>query len=104
VAAPGPRPRARREGQGRPAQAARGGRAPRGYTRIVRDWKNQVGDNAPRAIFELVDRVVEEPAGDDDAAAEKGKKGKAKGKAKQPTPSSKGKGKKAAAAEPAEAE
>jgi large subunit ribosomal protein L17 len=91
------------------AEVAPRANRPGGYTRIVRDWKNQVGDNAPRAIFELVDRVVEEPAGDDDAAAEKGKKGKAKGKAKQPTPSSKdggskGKGKKAAAAEPAEAE
>src|SRR5262245_55381810 len=31
-----------------------------GYTRIVRDWKNQVGDNAPRSIFELVDKAPEE--------------------------------------------
>jgi large subunit ribosomal protein L17 len=50
---------------------------PGGYTRIVRDWKNQVGDNAPRAILELVDRPAapEEPA--EDAPA---KEGKARGK------------------------
>ncbi len=34
---------------------------PGGYTRVVRDWKNQVGDNAPRAIFELVDKPVAAP-------------------------------------------
>ncbi len=33
-----------------------------GYTRILRDAKNQVGDNAPRAIWEFVDRPAEEPA------------------------------------------
>ena len=50
---------------------------PGGYTRIVRDWKNQVGDNAPRAIFELVDRPAaapEAPEGEA-AAAESGGKG-----------------------------
>lgn len=29
---------------------------PGGYTRILRHAKNQVGDNAPRVLFELVDR------------------------------------------------
>lgn len=29
---------------------------PGGYTRIIRDAKNSLGDNAPRAIFEFVDR------------------------------------------------
>ena len=29
---------------------------PGGYTRIMRDSKNQLGDNAPRAIWEFVDR------------------------------------------------
>jgi len=29
---------------------------PGGYTRIMRDAKNQLGDNAPRAIWEFVDR------------------------------------------------
>jgi large subunit ribosomal protein L17 len=30
---------------------------PGGYTRILRDARNRVGDNAPRAIFEFVDRA-----------------------------------------------
>ena len=30
---------------------------PGGYTRILRDAKNRLGDNAPRAIFEFVDRA-----------------------------------------------
>ena len=29
---------------------------PGGYTRIIRDSKNSLGDNAPRAIWEFVDR------------------------------------------------
>lgn len=29
---------------------------PGGYTRIIRDAKNSLGDNAPRAIWEFVDR------------------------------------------------
>lgn len=33
---------------------------PGGYTRIMRDAKNSLGDNAPRAIFEFVDKVSEE--------------------------------------------
>lgn len=37
---------------------------PGGYTRIIRDSKNNLGDNAPRVIWEFVDRPVE----DDDAA------------------------------------
>jgi large subunit ribosomal protein L17 len=39
-----------------------------GYTRILRDAKNQLGDNAPRAIWEFVDR----PAPDAEAAGEEG--------------------------------
>ena len=55
---------------------------PGGYTRIVRDWKNQVGDNAPRAIFELVDRVTEAPPdADGEKADAEGKGKKKKGKA-----------------------
>ncbi len=42
-----------------------------GYTRILRDAKNQLGDNAPRAIWEFVDRPVEEP---EPKAEKKGKK------------------------------
>ena len=37
---------------------------PGGYTRIIRDAKNRLGDNAPRVIFEFVDRA---PEGDEDA-------------------------------------
>ena len=37
---------------------------PGGYTRILRDAKNRLGDNAPRVIFEFVDRA---PEGDEDA-------------------------------------
>ena len=36
---------------------------PGGYTRILRDAKNRLGDNAPRVIFEFVDRAES----DDDA-------------------------------------
>lgn len=49
-----------------------------GYTRILRDAKNQLGDNAPRAIWEFVDRPAEEPEAKPD---KKAKKGKAKSKA-----------------------
>ena len=49
-----------------------------GYTRILRDAKNQLGDNAPRAIWEFVDRPAEEP---EDKPDKKAKKGKAKSKA-----------------------
>jgi large subunit ribosomal protein L17 len=82
------------------AEVAPRANRPGGYTRIVRDWKNQVGDNAPRAIFELVDRPA--PEAEEPEAADAAK-GKGKGKAKKPTPAKKGK-KAAAAAEPAEAE
>lgn len=44
---------------------------PGGYTRILREARNSLGDNAPRAIFEFVDRV-EQP--DEDEAPAKGKK------------------------------
>lgn len=32
------------------------GQRPGGYTRIVRDARNQLGDNQPRVIWEFVDR------------------------------------------------
>src|SRR5689334_13025309 len=67
------------------AEVAPAANRPGGYTRIVRDWKNQVGDNAPRAIFELVDRAPPEAADDataeERAAAKGGKAAKGKGKA-----------------------
>ena len=46
-----------------------------GYTRILRDAKNRLGDNAPRAVFELVEfsAAASEEAGT-------GKKGKKKKK------------------------
>jgi large subunit ribosomal protein L17 len=50
-----------------------------GYTRIVRDWKNQVGDNAPRSIFELVDRPVEVEPAEGEGAAAAGAEGAKKG-------------------------
>lgn len=37
-----------------------------GYTRVIRHWKGRLGDNAPRAIFELVGytpAAAEEPEG-----------------------------------------
>ena len=46
---------------------------PGGYTRIMRDAKNQLGDNAPRAIWEFVDRPAEEPE-EKPAKSKKGKK------------------------------
>ena len=46
---------------------------PGGYTRILRDAKNQLGDNAPRAIFEFVDKKAPE-----EEAPAKGKKKKQK--------------------------
>jgi large subunit ribosomal protein L17 len=54
-----------------------------GYTRILRDAKNQLGDNAPRAIWEFVDRPKVEAAPEGEAATEgtKGKKPAAKGAA-----------------------
>jgi large subunit ribosomal protein L17 len=47
---------------------------PGGYTRILRDARNQVGDNAPRAIWEFVDRPAAEGVEEAEAASEKGKK------------------------------
>lgn len=38
---------------------------PGGYTRILRDAKNQLGDNAPRVIWEFVDRPAESAEDDD---------------------------------------
>jgi large subunit ribosomal protein L17 len=46
---------------------------PGGYTRILKDSKHRLGDNAPRAFFELVEF---EKAGEPESA--KGKKGKKK--------------------------
>lgn len=43
-----------------------------GYTRILRDTKNQVGDNAPRAIWEFVDRPKAAPEEGAEGAAAKG--------------------------------
>ena len=57
------------------AEVAPRANRPGGYTRIVRDWKNQVGDNAPRAIFELVDRPTEtEGEGEGEVAAKQKQK------------------------------
>ena len=56
---------------------------PGGYTRIMLDTRHQIGDNAPRAVFEFVTR----PAPDADSEGEASKKegegteGKAGGKA-----------------------
>jgi large subunit ribosomal protein L17 len=47
-----------------------------GYTRILKDSKHRLGDNAPRAFFELVEFTA---PGDSDTA--KGKKRKKKSKA-----------------------
>ncbi len=71
---------------------------PGGYTRIVRDWKNQVGDNAPRAIFELVDRPTEEVAPEGDEAAAVDAKGAKKAAKKAAKAEKSSKGKKPAAA------
>jgi large subunit ribosomal protein L17 len=35
---------------------------PGGYTRVLRDARNRLGDNAPRAIFELVEFAAAEAA------------------------------------------
>lgn len=52
---------------------------PGGYTRILRHAKNQLGDNAPRAIWEFVDRPAAEPTpAEGEQAAEAPAKGKAK--------------------------
>jgi len=85
------------------AEVAPRANRPGGYTRIVRDWKNQVGDNAPRAIFELVDRVLEEPAPEGEEAAAADAKGAKKAPKKAAAkPAKAPKGKKAAAGASAE--
>jgi large subunit ribosomal protein L17 len=72
------------------AEVAPRANRPGGYTRIVRDWKNQVGDNAPRAIFELVDRVVTTaPVEGEEAEKADAPKGRAPGKGKSKAPKSK---------------
>jgi large subunit ribosomal protein L17 len=62
---------------------------PGGYTRIVRDARNQLGDNAPRCFLEFVDRP---PTEGEDAEAER------KGEKKPEKKAAEKKGKKAAAA------
>ena len=47
---------------------------PGGYTRILRDAKNQLGDNAPRAIWEFVDRPEQPDEADEGKGKGKGKK------------------------------
>lgn len=85
------------------AEVAPRANRPGGYTRIVRDWKNQVGDNAPRAIFELVDRPLEEPAPEGEEAAAADAKGSKKAPKKAAAkPAKAPKGKKAAAGASAE--
>ncbi|MHC4471152.1 MAG: 50S ribosomal protein L17 [Planctomycetota bacterium] len=48
---------------------------PGGYTRIIRDAKNRLGDNAPRAVFELVELDVVEKEEPKKKKKRKGKKG-----------------------------
>ena len=72
-----------------------------GYTRILRDAKNQLGDNAPRAIWEFVDRPkVDAAETTQGGQAEAGDaKGKATGtKATGTKPGAKRKGARAAPA------
>ena len=76
-----------------------------GYTRILRDAKNQLGDNAPRAIWEFVDRPKPEAEGTEEgqkpAAGEAEATTKAgKGGAKRAAGEAKGGGKGGAAAKP----
>ena len=40
---------------------------PGGYTRIIRDSKNNLGDNAPRVIWEFVDRPAAPDADEEEA-------------------------------------
>jgi large subunit ribosomal protein L17 len=79
-----------------------------GYTRILRDAKNQLGDNAPRAIWEFVDRPKPEAApegGEGEATEATGAKGartktaaaKAPSKASGEKPAAKGGAKKKSA-------
>ena len=73
-----------------------------GYTRIVRVGKSRLGDKAPLALFQLVDRPAAPEAAPEEAAeAKKGKKGAEpkKGAAKGAEKAGKGKKEKAAAAE-----
>jgi large subunit ribosomal protein L17 len=52
-----------------------------GYTRIVRDAKNQLGDNAPRVIWEFVDRPAPAPEEAPAPAGAEAVKADGKGKA-----------------------
>jgi large subunit ribosomal protein L17 len=64
---------------------------PGGYTRIVRDAHNQLGDNAPRAIWEFVDRpAVAVPGAEEPAAAAKGAPGGRKARSPRGRKSEKG--------------
>jgi large subunit ribosomal protein L17 len=80
------------------AEVAPRANRPGGYTRILRDAKNQVGDNAPRAIFELVDRP--EPTAEEAAPA---KEAAGKGEAKKAAAGKPAKAQKGKAKAPAEA-
>ncbi|MCC7140106.1 MAG: 50S ribosomal protein L17 [Planctomycetes bacterium] len=58
------------------AEVAPRANRPGGYTRLMRHARNQVGDNAPRAILELVDRPVAPPPTEGEGDAKGGKAGK----------------------------
>ncbi len=51
---------------------------PGGYTRILREARNSLGDNAPRALFEFVDRVDQDDDEDLVATSKRGAKRGAK--------------------------
>ncbi len=79
------------------AEVAPRANRPGGYTRIMRDWKNQIGDNAPRAIFELVDRPTEEVAPEGEAPVSKADAGAVKAAKKAAKKASKKAGKQSGA-------
>ena len=54
---------------------------PGGYTRILLDTRHQVGDNAPRAVFEFVERPAPEAPAEGEGAKKEVAEGKAGGKA-----------------------
>jgi large subunit ribosomal protein L17 len=82
------------------AEVAPRANRPGGYTRILHDAKRQVGDAAPRAIFELVDRPAPDETANLEATASAETKGEKPAKAGKPPKA--GKGSKASKA-PAEA-
>jgi len=54
---------------------------PGGYTRILKDSRHRLGDNAPRAIFELVEFTPDDDAGESGKGKKARKKKKKKAKA-----------------------